>query len=679
LLKDYIQQLSNEFINEAVSSPRLLEDMASMEKYMAESYGGRVFIELLQNADDANSSKIRLSDFDGHLIFANNGRPFNDSDVIAISRSGASSKERGETIGYRGIGFKSTTYLTNEIIIYSDKTYFTFSKNICSKLFNIDESKIPTVRIPFLIENMEAGLNQYIQGLVREGFTTVFIFKNAKSVEFIDELKEINNGHFLFLHNILSCQIAVKKHEMSFNIDRSVTKEGIIISLNGNKTEQWLVVGDNQPKLAFKYEMGRIIPCSEEDAIYHCYLPTLDKVIYPFKINSDFSTDPSRKHLTLNDISIDSLQQSAKAIFELIVAVLNGTKESNFSNLLAILSHRSSFSKINSILNDSLKQHFTSKSWLKINNGKTINPLEYKMLPDWLEESEKNFIRVNSVYIQAQSLNVGVYKNILQVDNFLQQYSQSKYTIEDFIEVMKDITLITNLNTQTQGKILANVIKAGKSEQYISGKDYFFDDIMMCSGGEVHTISEIAKNRKFKLNESLKDAISQYATKTDIEWFCKKTNMNEKTIINESLINTGTFGSELKQISINKKLSISKWRSAEQQCIEIERNFGHTATDVSKQNVGYDVESIAKDGLRRYIEVKSLSNIGSPFSMTNNEYTAAHQYGDAYYLCLLVQTDNRLSAIYIQNPLNSLQLEKRIRQWEWYCESYEGEELTIEF
>lgn len=37
-----------------------MEDMAAMEKYMAESYGERIFIELLQNADDANSTKIKV-------------------------------------------------------------------------------------------------------------------------------------------------------------------------------------------------------------------------------------------------------------------------------------------------------------------------------------------------------------------------------------------------------------------------------------------------------------------------------------------------------------------------------------------------------------------------------------------------------------------------------------------
>ena len=146
-----------------------------------------------------------------------------------------------------------------------------------------------------------------------------------------------------------------------------------------------------------------------------------------------------------------------------------------------------------------------------------------------------------------------------------------------------------------------------------------------------------------------------------------------------SSIKANCLESEHKITDIRYNLSFSKWRSAEQQCVEIEKSLGNDAKDVSKQNVGYDVESIAKDGEKRYIEVKSIVSQGSPFSITNNEYTAAHQYGDNYYLCLITQNDKKLVALYIKNPLNILQLEKRIRQWEWYCENYEGEEISIEY
>ena len=76
----------------------------------------------------------------------------------------------------------------------------------------------------------------------------------------------------------------------------------------------------------------------------------------------------------------------------------------------------------------------------------------------------------------------------------------------------------------------------------------------------------------------------------------------------------------------NIVLNISKWRSAELQCIEIEKYlFGNEAKDVIKQNRGYDTESIDKNGNPRYIEVKSLKGESDCFTMTNNEiYNSSH-------------------------------------------------------
>ena len=138
MIKNTIRDINTSFIAEAKNSPALLSDMAAMEKYMSESYSGRIIVELLQNADDAHSSKVYITERDWNVIFANNGRPFNDADVMAISRSGASDKKRGETIGYRGIGFKSTSFLSSEIIIYSNETAFSFSKSKTAEALGVD-------------------------------------------------------------------------------------------------------------------------------------------------------------------------------------------------------------------------------------------------------------------------------------------------------------------------------------------------------------------------------------------------------------------------------------------------------------------------------------------------------------------------------------------------------------
>ena len=37
-----------------------------------------------------------------------------------------------------------------------------------------------------------------------------------------------------------------------------------------------------------------------------------------------------------------------------------------------------------------------------------------------------------------------------------------------------------------------------------------------------------------------------------------------------------------------------------------------------------------------------------------------------------------LQAIYIQNPIENISFEKRIKQWEWYCDTYSGESFVFE-
>ena len=60
-----VSRLHDTFLTEAQASPMLISDLASMEKYISESYSGRSLIELLQNSDDAGSDSFlikKLSD-----------------------------------------------------------------------------------------------------------------------------------------------------------------------------------------------------------------------------------------------------------------------------------------------------------------------------------------------------------------------------------------------------------------------------------------------------------------------------------------------------------------------------------------------------------------------------------------------------------------------------------------
>lgn len=94
-----IENLHNYFLDEAKKSPMLLSDLASLEKYISESYSERSLIELIQNADDANATKFYISRLNKNTILvANNGDYFTEEDVKSLCRSGSSTKKKEKAI-----------------------------------------------------------------------------------------------------------------------------------------------------------------------------------------------------------------------------------------------------------------------------------------------------------------------------------------------------------------------------------------------------------------------------------------------------------------------------------------------------------------------------------------------------------------------------------------------------
>lgn len=118
---EIVEKIHDIFLEEAKKSPILMSDLASMERYISESYTGRSLIELLQNADDACASKLIIKEIRKQVyLVANNGRTFDERDLEALCRSGASTKHRkNNTIGYRGIGFKSVVNYSNVALFFA--------------------------------------------------------------------------------------------------------------------------------------------------------------------------------------------------------------------------------------------------------------------------------------------------------------------------------------------------------------------------------------------------------------------------------------------------------------------------------------------------------------------------------------------------------------------------------
>lgn len=657
-----ILKISDTFLSEAQNSLSLVEDMAAMERYMAESYSDRVFIELIQNADDCQSTKISLNKIGEDLYFANNGKAFSPEDILSISRSGSSMKKRGENIGYRGVGFKSTTVLSTDIYIHSGGATFSFSKNIAAQKLGLNLNQVPTVRIPFLISNVDVKTKKEIQNLLRQGYTTVFIFKNAKIMKLEDEIKNFSSDSFIFLRYIQECFINIQGLSTQNYIMKREEVDGFERFSIDNIS--WKIIRSKTAALAFKEDKGKIINCDETEAVYHCFLPTLDKTPFNCKINADFSTDPSRKHIVRDEITEDALENLSSLICILIQDILCGKIKAD-EQMISLFIGQKNFSSTNQKLMSNLKKQVAT-IMIVTNDGKEIPISKYKILPKWLDSQEKDIIRSYSKTLNYSSLPIEIYKNNFRVEDFLSEYSLCEYTNEELLQVLEEKDILEKLPKETMVKLSLKIIKKASLNQRLYGR-------------KTNIAPAINSIRDSQKGAEILQFISEELNMTELQYVNEFTQVKlekkDKTIgdVTPKLPKLTSNENTLEKV-VNDKPQISKWRSAEQKVVQLERFMGYAVQDVSRMNVGYDVESVTSTGEKRYIEVKSLNSEAAEFTITNNEYTAAHQYGDNYYICLVFEK----RAVYIQNPLSKLVFTKRIRQWEWICDQYYGTEVFFE-
>ncbi|MCY4332390.1 MAG: DUF3883 domain-containing protein [Cyanobacteria bacterium MAG CAR1_bin_15] len=78
-----------------------------------------VLSELLQNADDAGATEASVWIENQTFIFEHNGRDFSQEDFASLCRFAYSNKRVLHTIGFRGIGFKSTFSLGDPVKIFT--------------------------------------------------------------------------------------------------------------------------------------------------------------------------------------------------------------------------------------------------------------------------------------------------------------------------------------------------------------------------------------------------------------------------------------------------------------------------------------------------------------------------------------------------------------------------------
>ena len=88
----------------------------------------QVLSELLQNADDANATKASVRIEDGVFVFEHNGDDFTPDHLESLCSFGYSNKSKLHTIGFRGIGFKSTFSLGDRVEVFTPTISIAFNR-----------------------------------------------------------------------------------------------------------------------------------------------------------------------------------------------------------------------------------------------------------------------------------------------------------------------------------------------------------------------------------------------------------------------------------------------------------------------------------------------------------------------------------------------------------------------
>ena len=684
--------LQSEFKVEADNATMLFKDLAKVEQYIAESYKTRSFIELIQNADDANSKKFGIHIYDNFVIVGNNGRDFNYDDVKSICRSGSSNKVRGgATIGYRGIGFKSVVNLAEKVYILSGNMHFMFDKQLTKDLLNINED-VPLIRIPHIV-SVIPHIEEINDLKTKYNYSTIFLFEKIKENIIESELLSFDKSSVLFLNSIEEINLMSKKNNR--NIIKTI--KGNICQIFENSTkEEWLIISsDNKyDKLAFKVEDSKIISANPEESLIHSFTPTTEISGGYFKMNGNFSTDPSRKNIDFDDISEVSFDNCTNMLANITIEILKGsTKYIGFFKPFVEFNNAISSNKIRVKLLNKIKDKLQS-----INNfcNLRLKP-EMISISDYIEMCNKKYLYINE----------NVLTDYPEINSFFELIEIPYLTLDEMIECIKESCNVSNICLAT---IFSKIVKKYRYD--------FSDELVK----KIENLNIFVKNSKkvnakslkkyTNLDEDYRQVLCDNCETEDIKFTLKKlgieytvsvpktmsTNFyygkNENTTSDKTGIFSNIFKKKenteindyksstkdniLDDFKTKKYPNIQKWRSTEVNLAEYLRYFDFIdeVKDVSVSNLGYDLEVKLKNGEKIYIEVKSMISFSQPFKITNNEYSCAHNYGDKYYIALVINDDN-FEVKLIQNLIETLHFEKKCEQWSWFCEEYKTNLLDI--
>jgi hypothetical protein len=666
--RSQVEAVRDGFVAEAKVAPRLFSDLAQMEQYIAESYKTRSFIELIQNADDARATKFGIHQMGPDIVVGNNGHPFTHADVEALCRSGSSHKVRGQnTIGYRGIGFKSVVNISQRIAVLSGDYVFCFDRAETKRLLP-SLGNVPLIRVPIVPSEREVdSLRHRVSELKKLcEYETIFVFSSGDPRLVEDELSSIDRHAFLFLRSVKEVEFDLLGTKRTVSVNRAAYEEREITSIReGDVDDSWLLLRNPEvpnDAVAFRFQDGAIVPADSRVAVLHSFLPTAESSGALLKINGDYSTDPSRKAIDLDETSRTSFENAASLIANAVTLCIE--RKQVLRGLLRPLTEESPAGRFKRLLHELLAAHFEKTQVLV--NGKKQFLKSLRLRPEWLGYDDyESICRQSGCQISKTLIS-----EMPELPAFCARLEISRLSIAEALDRVNSSVLsligaaqiFVKFALQYRYELTPERVEKLRHLKIFPIKGQF----VQASAVSAFEQMDVEFVRYVVDNVESSD-LSPLLAKLGVPY------RPQVPAPATAAISQGPFGG-YPGSSIRNSAAIPnlvRWRSAEKNAEEYFRSLPDvlTVSDVAVANMGYDLEVVLSDGAKVYVEVKSVKSFAEPIKITNNEYASAHKYGTAYVLAIVINGDEFALQV-IADPVRTLVFQKQIERWSWICESY---------
>lgn len=497
---------------------------------------------------------------------------------------------------------------------------------------------------------------------------TFFIFSDVLAEAIDNEFSGFDPASLLFLKNIISLRLMAGS-VVSYKVIREdwINPFSFIQIECNEHLSNWILTKGSNVSVAFFQDQSteRVEALSARDAVVHAFLPTHEPTGLGIKINGDISTDPSRTRVVFDERTADGLLDIAALVSEIIFDILSDKPLPDSLGMLSALLPLED-PRLYQYQKKSFKSELFKSLQLKCKLDSFslcpswFNPLDFELLGK--HSGLKILPRAISDVPGASSLMRYLGAKDLGFKDLSKTFSKTGITQNGCAEIIAEIVRLTDTKQIRIDEVDPTwpiCISEGRntSIQQISKDNLNIDEDFIDLVTEKTTgLSSISR---------LIAALSDQKTASRVIPIAEPAGSAFDEALDYQACSPASAPS-LQQ----KSLSLKKWRGAEEQVKNIFTAQGWRVDDVSRQNIGYDLECEHPDGRKLYIEVKLIASPSQPFILTSNEEVVARQKGNLYQMAIVKESGDFLEVFFISDPISNLKLTRQCRQWVWECSEY---------